>query len=204
MRVFHPCQNNRTSDGGRVPYPHVSRLPTFLQRLQRTRRGREEEQKEEEGKKRKKYPYRRRMHLQSRKPLLQAIVSVIIVVSMLIGCSASDAHGEAAVSRTERGLEMKCTCNPCGYPCDYSSPPPPPPSPPPPPPPAPYFPPQPFCPPPPMPLRPPPSSWPPYYWLGSPGKLYPVDPGYFPSEARRSCMGLFPALVAIALPVMWL
>ncbi|CAL9148266.1 unnamed protein product [Musa hybrid cultivar] len=146
------------------------------------------------------------MHLQSRKPLLQAIVSVIIVVvSMLIGCSASDVQGEAAVSRTERGLEMKCTCNPCGYPCGYSSPPPPSPPPPsPPPPPVPYYPPQPFCPPPPMPQRPPPSSWPPYYWLGSPGKLYPVDPDYFPSEARRSCMSWFPALVAIALSLMWL
>ncbi|CAL9128970.1 unnamed protein product [Musa textilis] len=116
-----------------------------------------------------------------RKPpplLVKSTLIMIAAASMVVGCSA-------AVSPSVPDAQIKCDCNPCG--CTQK--PPPPPSPPPPKWPIPY------CPP------PPPAPY--LYIVGTPGNLYPFDPNYNPSSARRSYAGPMPVFLVSGLLALW-
>ncbi|WOK92528.1 hypothetical protein Cni_G01219 [Canna indica] len=109
-----------------------------------------------------------KMRLGDRNPPTKPITVTLFVI---VAAGSLAASAVCAATAVERDDQSKCDCYPCG--CVKSSPPPPPPSPPPPPKwPKPYY-----CPPPPAPYL---------YIVATPtGNLYPYDPEFNPSSARR-------------------
>lgn len=106
-------------------------------------------------------------------PTKSAVFMLLLAASIALTAGVNAASPPPAVD-----AQIKCDCIPCG--CVHS---PPPPSPPPPPP-------MPYCPPPPTPF---------FFLEGTPANnLYPYDPAFYPSSARRSCAGLVNAALVLS------